>query len=612
MGYLVLVHFLVLGWVAQAPAATEVAYLAQVMDQFHLATPVYTDQAAAGNHFVARGKMSSPGNEAALPPMDEGWTTNPHSGLTCIRAEFRAQGDNWGGWYFLNGVLRDTEVAPRPNWGEEPAAGVDLSGATALTFWVRGDRGGEVVEFFVAGVGRDPSTGLPITPYPDSAPKISLGFVTLTPEWRQYTIDLRGKNLSYVLGGFGWVTNAMLNGGRDIVFYVDDIVYHKARLQEPRFLLSYQTLASGRDFDRVMRNAAFVYDNAVALLAFLAAGERQRAKLVADALVYALDHDRYYTDGRLRNAYQAGDLALPPGWTPNGRVATVRMPGWYDQQANSWCEDRFAVSSHTGNLAWAMLALLSYYETCGGLQYLAAAQRLGQWIVTHCYDPQGPGGYTGGYDGWEPNPTKLTYKATEHNLDVMVAFQRLYQLTGDDKWRQRAEHARNFVLAMWDANQGKFWTGTYPDGVTINKEVIPLDIQAWALLALRQDCRPYQAALTYAEQYLQVGSGFDFNQDRDGVWYEGTAQMATAYRWCGQNAKWQACLLFLQGAQAPDGGLWAADRDGLTTGFDWLYFRRLHVGATAWLALAHKSVNPFWLGTPALEITSFWLLLQGQ
>src|SRR5262245_6502544 len=30
--------------------------------------------------------------------------------------------------------------------------------------------------------------------------------------------------------------------------------------------------------------------------------------------------DCFYKDGRIRNAYQGGDLILPPGWTPSGRV----------------------------------------------------------------------------------------------------------------------------------------------------------------------------------------------------------------------------------------------------------------------------------------------------
>ena len=49
----------------------------------------------------------------------------------------------------------------------------------------------------------------------------------------------------------------------------------------------------------------------------------------------------------------------------------------------------------------------------------------------------------------------------------------------------------------------------------------------------------------------------------------------------------------------------AASKDGLTTGFilpdgqPWLYLRRVHVAATAWLVLAAKGINPFWMNLPS-------------
>jgi len=395
------------------------------------------------------------------------------------------------------------------------------------------------------------------------------------------------------------VTNASQNDNHDIAFYLDDIRYDKARPDAPRFLVSYATIPSTRDFDVVMHNVAFTYDNAVALLAFLASGDVGRAKLLADALVYAQQHDRFYTDGRLRNAYQGGDLVLPPGWTPNGRANTVRMPGFWDSGQRKWYEDKFQVSTHTGNVAWAMLALLAYHEAVVKTDhspYLEAAQRMGEWVERNCRDARGAGGYTGGFEGWEPSPTKLTYKATEHNIDLYAAFQRLYLITGDERWRERASHAKRFVLAMWDDTEGKFWTGTRDDGVTINQDVGPLDVQAWAVLAFKEEeGKPYWKALEYAERYQRVGKGFDFDADCDGIWYEGTAHMALAYHFTRQEAKWRELIVFLRSAQE-EGGLPAADKEGLTTGFDWFYFRRLHVGATAWLVLAEHGVNPFWFG----------------
>jgi len=165
-------------WPALAPAGSSEAlrYLASLQDRYHQAFYVYSDADSAGNHFHVRGRMG----DGEVPPMQEDFSAGLCRNLTCIRAEFDPSKASWGGWYFLNGVLSPEDRAPRLNWGEEPGAGIDLSGATRLTFLARGERGGEQVEFFCAGVGRDPFSGRPRVPYPGSSPRISTGRLTLS------------------------------------------------------------------------------------------------------------------------------------------------------------------------------------------------------------------------------------------------------------------------------------------------------------------------------------------------------------------------------------------------------------------------------------------------
>jgi hypothetical protein len=567
-------------------STTATGYLIDVMDQFHRATSVYTDADAAGNHFAVKGLTKDAWAGPSVATMNEASTSRPHAGTQCIKCAFNPGAGSWGGFYFLNGVLEGPATTPQANWGDRPDAGVDLTGATRLTFWARGQYGGERVRFFAFGAGSDGQ------PYPDSSPEVTTGFVTLSKSWRQYTIALTGKDLSYVLAGFGWVTNAVENDGKPIRFYLDDISYDKPRLDEPRLLQSYRTIAPGLAVDQVMRNAAYVYDNALALMAFIARGDKARSALLADALVYAQTHDRYYADGRLRNAYQAGDLASPPGWAPNGRAGAARMPGW-TTALGEWVESDGFAGTSTGNIAWAMMALLRYYQKWGGSAYLGAAKKMGLWVEINLRDTRGAGGYMGGFQGFEPGPVKQTWKSTEHNIDLLSAFKALYKATGNAAWSERAARAKKFVMAMWDAAEGKFWTGTDADGVTINKAVLPLDIQAWGFLALGSAKPDLEAALDYADDHLRAGDGFDYNDDLDGVWYEGSAQMALAFRRDGRVADADDLLTFLQSAQGDDGALPAADIDGLTTGFGWEYFHRNHVGATAWLALAQRNYNPF-------------------
>jgi hypothetical protein len=151
---------------------------------------------------------------------------------------------------------------------------------------------------------------------------------------------------------------------------------------------------------------------------------------------------------------------------------------------------------------------------------------------------------------------------------------------------------------MWDPVQGKFWTGTRNDGRTINTDVVPLDAQTWSALVL-QDPGKTGRALRYIEVHHKVGNGFDYNTDLDGIWYEGTAQAAVAYAVSGDTQRASQAVEAVKAAQLPDGGVPAAGRDGLTTGFylshgePCLYDHRAHVGATAWLYFAENGINPF-------------------
>ena len=575
------------------PEAKAYQHLVEVMDQYNQSFDVYTDLDAGGNHFVHRAKLN------AYVTTDDTYAGTAHTGSTSIRNSFTGTGAAWGGWSFQNGVLLTGTTQPTDNWGTYPNAGHNLSGATSLTFWARGAKGNEKVEFFAFGMSGA---------YGDSAPKrTTCGattpcYVTLSSTWKLYTITLTSLNLSYITQGFGWVTNATQNGNQPITFYLDDIRYNKPRPSGLRFLTSYVPIVPPTVADRQLRQVAYTYDNALALSAFVAERDWTRAKLLADAFVYAHQHDRAYTDGRLRNAYASGDLALPPGWYPTG---AARLPGYWDTAQARWMEDDDQVGTATGNVAWAMLALLDYYEARGGSAYLSASAELGQWVVANTYDTRGVGGFTGGYVGHEPAPVKQLWKSTEHNLDLYAAFKRLYRCTGNVVWQAYAQHALDLVNAM-NVDGRFFATGTQTDGVTINGAVIPLDAQSWGFLALGDSATTRAAlataALSHTVSYAGF-EGFDFNTDRDMPWPEGTGQMAVAYAFlkdATHTEHYVSALQWLQ-ANATNGngkGIVAAPANGLTTGFGWVYNNRLHVGATAWYLFAERRYNPFYNQTP--------------
>ncbi|NYT02263.1 MAG: hypothetical protein GKC10_05875 [Methanosarcinales archaeon] len=98
---------------------------------------------------------------------------------------------------------------PDSNMGDLP--GQDLTGSTALTFWARGEIGGEQAEFSVGGAT-------------DFLPERSTGVVSLSPDWQQFTIPLEGMDLSSVINGFCWRTTKDHNPYGCTV-YLDDILY---------------------------------------------------------------------------------------------------------------------------------------------------------------------------------------------------------------------------------------------------------------------------------------------------------------------------------------------------------------------------------------------------
>jgi len=182
---------------------TTIALMAQDVDYFEPFN-VYIDKNARGNHFAASGWMGDYSDVA----FSDAWKENPHSGMSCIKITYRSnvsQGARWAGMYWQN---------PPNNWGEKKG-GYDLTGAKRLTFWARGEKGGERIEEVKIG-------GLTGS-YSDTD-TVGIGPIILTREWQEYTINLEGRDLSYISGGFCWGTNLDVNPD-GAVFYFDDIRY---------------------------------------------------------------------------------------------------------------------------------------------------------------------------------------------------------------------------------------------------------------------------------------------------------------------------------------------------------------------------------------------------
>jgi hypothetical protein len=359
------------------------------------------------------------------------------------------------------------------------------------------------------------------------------------------------------------------------------------------FLASYPDAEPGP-----LRQAAFLYDNALAAIALTGCDRLADARRIGEAMLLALDHDRFWHDGRLRNGYLAGAVDAAP----------LKLAGWWSSRDQRWLEDNYQAGSDTGNLAWAMLALLTLERYArdndpgyGDGRYLAGARRLGAWLAAQ-RDRRGAGGFTGGSFGSETAPRALHWKSTEHNIDLAAAFAWLAASSGDAHWRALSQDASRFIQAMWDGQRGAFDAGTREDGVTRNP-LLALDAQIWPLLALPDVAARYHQAYAMGAQQLRTrdGAGYAYSEAGGGAWTEGTAMTELLRKLLGSDAAAPAAVAAIGLARTPDGGYFATTAAELPTGFvldtdhgqPRVYRHLEHLGAAAWVALCDRGFDPF-------------------
>ncbi len=387
--------------------------------------------------------------------------------------------------------------------------------------------------------------------------------------------------------------------------------------------------------DEAVGATAFTYDNAVAIHAYLAAGDTDdiaRAETLGMALLYAQAHNFPVADGRFAQAY------------------FVNVPNADGVYITPAAAPYYFYGSAVGDQAWTGMALAQLYAKTGNSRFLTGALAVGNWIVTNTYDTKGPGGFRFGtvidqYNQSQPSPNG---KSTEHNIDTYAFFTMLSRLTqggnaaNGSSWSALAAHAAQFVAAMFNASGPFFYTGTLPDQVTINVSPIPEDVQTWSYLAGLQ--KSTQGTIDYALAHLQAtdtasaphsslkGSqtvhGMVFSSasltttadDPQAVWLEGTGHTAAAL--IARVLKGEsvaaivsdltAALALLQqsilvqqtlgvgltvgGKVIPSGLGLVAATSVLDTGFGYTYGPSLHIGATGWFLLAAVASNPFQLG----------------
>ncbi len=340
----------------------------------------------------------------------------------------------------------------------------------------------------------------------------------------------------------------------------------------PVLLNSYlvNTGPNADDFDLTQANAAYVYDNALAGFLLLAAGHRDEALRIGQALAIAQAHDREFTDGRLRNGYAAGPMTMP-----------AKLPGFWNTRTNQWDEDPYQVGTDTGPVAWAMLLWAA-------LGMAAPANKAGNFLDEQL---RAPLGYYGGFYGFDPSQQKLTWESTEQNLDLAVAFRKLGRA-------EDAGHAAAFVHAAYDSQAGLFKTGLAPGGKP--GAMVAADAGIWPYLAGLGDAASARHVITA----LRHGAGIGFSDASNSIWLEGTAFAALALKRL-QDPLAREFLNTVAANLSPQGYVYATIDPVLSTGLTvgpalqkgvpeqaFNYYRRPSLSATSWAGLAALGTNP--------------------
>jgi len=139
--------------------------------------------------------------------LDKTNATDAHSPPDAWKITFESRG-GFGGFCWKNRAGNEGEAA-----GDDLSAG----GYRRISFWARGEKGGEVAEFRAGGLGNVK------TRHRDSF-DVSAGKIKLGAGWHDYSIFVKDADLSSVMTPF-CVLMYREDNAQDAVVYVDDIEY---------------------------------------------------------------------------------------------------------------------------------------------------------------------------------------------------------------------------------------------------------------------------------------------------------------------------------------------------------------------------------------------------
>ncbi|HXQ28185.1 MAG TPA: hypothetical protein VN848_02855 [Gemmatimonadales bacterium] len=362
------------------------------------------------------------------------------------------------------------------------------------------------------------------------------------------------------------------------------------------------------------------YDNAVAALAFLLSGNRERAAVTLDGLARLV--------------------------RPDGSL-------WFNYNtADSWPTeaDHESALVRAGSVAWVGYALIFYLahvplqsadpgDARERAAFLAAARRLGTYLAS--LQVNEPGDARDGLLHLGYGSIALTYDSvaknvvehyddrpalgisTENNIIAWFFLRRLSLVTGDTLFARVAGRIeRSLRTVAWNARLGQFNQGFGPTGVPDSNKALDCAALGALFLEAHGDSVASRRALAAAERFYRSRDGTTsgyrpygdrpiyedravsafFFPGRSGltwqelpvVWSEGSLQVALAYLRAGRRELARRIVEDLGALQAPDGGVRYA-----STEVPYEMAKVPSVAGSAWLVMMAAAIRG---DTMALDI----------
>jgi hypothetical protein len=222
-----------------------------------------------------------------------------------------------------------------------------------------------------------------------------------------------------------------------------------------------------------LEQRSWIYDDALAALAFVQDGEPQRAASILE---------------RLRE-WQAPDGSLP-----------FSLDVYVGQVAENY--------RRSGALAWVGTAAVEYERATGDAQYRPLATGIANFLLElQVKEPDDPryGSVLGGagwYDGdYVFHDGPVDWASTEHNIDAYFFLRDLGLLAGNHRYGEAAILVRQSLLTNhWNPTEGRFNQGVSSGGPDTAKA---LDLGTWGglfLLAVGEKAKA-ESSLAFAEQF---------------------------------------------------------------------------------------------------------------